>query len=867
MNNTDFNNLKIIKHLNEIQSDFCGNISSIYKLCEKLLGEIPKLFSNYTMHDINHSIRVINYMTDFLTRPLSEYSELHLAAIVYVGLLHDIGMFVSDDEIEEIKNKLKLSNQKYDSKTGISNSEIQDYIRINHGKRVKKSLEYKLDNSSLLKSQLYVNSYDISDIIVNVCRSHTESCKWIEAHITGERRIASYSINPTHLAVLLRLGDALDIDDRRAPLSLYYALSPKGLSDSEWKKHIPVANYDKVTCDNGVFCITFEGECDNPEIYMALKHYIEDLTYNVLQINRILQHQNPLYKFVVNSDVFNKINAIGFSPKEVTFKLQYKQIKKLLMGEHLYGGRENGLREIIQNSIDAIRLMQEINSKRPLVSYEPTIEIFLNKESNELIIADNGIGMSESVLDEFFFNIGNSYYNSNKFKEMGYKYNAIGKFGIGFLACFMLSSEVSVITKHYDSKNTIRIDLNNNSDLIITRYMDSFPANSGTQVVLKYDEVIDDVFHNEENLVNYIRKLLIVQKYKLIIRTSNSEINLENDFLKNFSHNISGEKMDIYYNNGSFFEIIENHKSFTDYPCYFVFRSNDMGFDQNNRFFTIDHAHEVFTEMEQYIALNYETLTYNDLTSLFSNESFIISYDFQDFLLSHSYDIYNYYCLHENLVGYFDDYLISISKKNSEIIWSTIPYFKNIGTYIRFLKDVHCGNDYQEMLKAHNANYISVFSASDINKELKLSILNDHFELSDYDVYYDYWDNYDLDVIVNKVAVLEKNNKYISIEKGYSFKQNDVKCDVYVKGILVPNINIVLPFVPSGFAQKKICINIISDEYDITVARDDLTDKSKIKFINDFIKEFLFGYINSDTHLSSAEKQLLELFINEYYPL
>lgn len=872
MNNQNLDNLKIVKYLKNINSIFYHNILNIYSLCDVLLSEIPKLFSNYTIHDINHSIRVIEYMTKFLTKPLQNYSELHLAAIVYVGLMHDIGMFASDEEIQEIKCVLKETGKRDKDPIEISNYEIQDYIRVNHGKRVEKSLDYKLNNGSSLKSQLFVNSYDISDIIVKVCRSHTESCEWIKENISTERKIAEFSINPIHLAILLRLGDVLDIDDRRAPLSLYYALSPKGLSDSEWQKHIPITNYDKVTVKNDIYYITFEGECKNPEIFMALKRYIEQLNFDISKINKILEHQDDLYKFTIENNVVNSISAINFSPKEVTFKLQYKQIKKLLMGEHLYGGRENGLRELIQNSIDAVKVMQEINSNKSLVSYEPTIEIFLNKDSNEIIITDNGIGMSENVLDEFFFNIGNSFYKSDKYIKSGYEYKAIGKFGIGFLACFMLSSEVSVITKHYESTDVIRIDLNNNSDLIVTRHMNTFPANSGTQVILKYDETIDEVFHKEEKLIEYIQNLLIIDRYKLSIKSNNALINVENHIPKEFSHVINGEKMNIYYNNGSFFELIENCNNLTNNCCYIYLPDEHENYDSfydDGRYLTIDYLYEIIDEIEQYIASNYEKLTKEDLKDLLVDDSkdFGFSGKYHDLFLNRIDEIYNYYCLHENIIGYFNEYILNSSTVKDTVTWKDIPYFKNVETYEQFMEDIENGYNYLERLSAYNANYVSVFCANELDDDLKISILTDHFELMECNTYFDYWDKYELGTIEKKLFVLKENDTYMSIEKEYSFKQNNVRCDVYVNGILIPNINIVLPFVPTGFQQERICINITTDEYEINVARDNLTDQSREKFIKDFVREFLYGYISASPQLSQTEKQLIEVFIKEYYPI
>ena len=45
-------------------------------------------------------------MTEFVKPNINEYSDFHLALILLAGLLHDTGMFVSDEEKEEIISKI-----------------------------------------------------------------------------------------------------------------------------------------------------------------------------------------------------------------------------------------------------------------------------------------------------------------------------------------------------------------------------------------------------------------------------------------------------------------------------------------------------------------------------------------------------------------------------------------------------------------------------------------------------------------------------------------------------------------------------------------------------------------------------------------
>ena len=52
----------------------------------------------------------------------------------------------------------------------------------------------------------------------------------------------------------------------------------------------------------------------------------------------------------------NKIRPKGFTFSNFRLSLDYKAVTSLLMGENIYGDKKYGLRELIQNSIDAVWL-------------------------------------------------------------------------------------------------------------------------------------------------------------------------------------------------------------------------------------------------------------------------------------------------------------------------------------------------------------------------------------------------------------------------------------------------------------------------------------------------------------------------------
>ena len=95
--------------------------------------------------------------------------------------------------------------------------------------------------------------------------------------------------------------------------------------------------------------------------------------------------------------------------------------------------------------------------------------------------------MSFDIIKKYFLNVGVSYYNSKDCKYRGYSYVPIGNYGIGFLACFMLSNNVQIKSKRFDSADTIIVDIEKDkiSDIVNSfegTYMQEVPKYSAVKV-------------------------------------------------------------------------------------------------------------------------------------------------------------------------------------------------------------------------------------------------------------------------------------------------------------------------------------------------------------------------------------------------
>ena len=113
-----------------------------------------------------------------------------------------------------------------------------------------------------------------------------------------------------------------------------------------------------------------------------------------------------------------RIKTIGFKETKLKFQLEYDAISKLLMGEALYESKAAGLRELLQNSIDAIHYMAE---KKEIYNnlYVPSIIIELNKEKMNSLFLIMGPECQRLFLKNIFLILGSrSIYLMNTLENL-----------------------------------------------------------------------------------------------------------------------------------------------------------------------------------------------------------------------------------------------------------------------------------------------------------------------------------------------------------------------------------------------------------------------------------------------------------------
>ena len=192
------------------------------------------------------------------------------------------------------------------------------------------------------------------------------------------------------------------------------------------------------------------------------------------------------------------------------FKSESKRLLDLMINS-IYTNKDIFLRELISNASDALDKLyyRSLTDKEVRVDKEKLeINLSFDKDARTITVADNGCGMTKEELVNTLGTIAKS--GSLAFKENMSnedKVNIIGQFGVGFYSAFMISDEITVISKSIDSEKAYQWQSKGIDGYTIS---DVEKEKTGTEIILHVkdnDEENDyDKYLDEYELKNLIKK-------------------------------------------------------------------------------------------------------------------------------------------------------------------------------------------------------------------------------------------------------------------------------------------------------------------------------------------------------------------------
>lgn len=219
--------------------------------------------------------------------------------------------------------------------------------------------------------------------------------------------------------------------------------------------------------------------------------------------------------------------------KKRQFKTESKRVLDIMINS-IYTNKEIFLRELISNASDAIDKLHylSLTDKNIKVNNDNLcIRIDTDIEKRELIITDNGIGMTEEELENNLGTIAQS--GSLRFKEENScqnDANIIGQFGVGFYSAFMVSDKVIVESKSYKDDKAYTWESDGSSGYTISS---SDKKDNGTKITLHIKEDTEDYkysdFLTEYKIREIVRKYSEYISYPIKMEVSNTRKKEDSD--------------------------------------------------------------------------------------------------------------------------------------------------------------------------------------------------------------------------------------------------------------------------------------------------------------------------------------------------
>lgn len=454
------------------------DVDSMFIESVELSRTIIQYLPQFTLHDVTHLLAVVEMMGRLISDELlATLSPLEIACLILAAGMHDLGLAPSRAEVVHLMDGLgstepsetqmhyRRFRERYprllkrkEKLVGQGNlfeaSEIESYLlgdffRQTHGPRVRQIIHTRFAD------RCRYGPVNYSANLAHVCALHVADPQEVEGLPVHELvRSPGEYVNWRFVAILLRLSDILDFDPKRTPQVLFAHLGVRdAVSTREWRKHLMVKAWDIRPTR-----IAFRADCADPVIQQIILQFIGWIDDELKNARFLLQgmyhpaaqdlskrYQLDLPANVDSTQVQPERDVQGprYRYLDICFQLEQESILQIVMGIALYGERTLFLRELLQNAVDACR------HRAAVCEYPWQIDVILRDEGPDRVIEvkDNGIGMDENTVRNYFARVGKSYYRSPDFAEQRLGFRPISQFGIGVLSAFMVGDHLGVTTK------------------------------------------------------------------------------------------------------------------------------------------------------------------------------------------------------------------------------------------------------------------------------------------------------------------------------------------------------------------------------------------------------------------------------------
>jgi hypothetical protein len=349
----------------------------------------------------------------------------------------------------------------------------------------------------------------LADLAGLVARSHVldlrECVTYLNDHYDNQS--APKNTHVVFLMAALRIADFVQYTPDRAPalrLRIQNLRSP--ISKREWRKHVfEISDHQ----DPEAFHINLDPA--DVETYLGVKKLLvelqRELDHSWAVLGEVYHGRDFLLaKRRIRSNIDAKNwQPTGYLPLRARFEATDAQLLNLLIGPLYNYDAAYGVRELIQNAVDAVRERKALG-KYQGPGLQNDCDVLLTLSDSALTVDDCGVGMTADTIVNFFLKAGASFRNSATWRrdfiaDSG-KARTLraGRFGVGALASFLLGSRIKVSSRHWSEGQGITFEASIDADPIELRQCD---RQVGTSVTIILDEKVRDKLWSDHRVFDW----------------------------------------------------------------------------------------------------------------------------------------------------------------------------------------------------------------------------------------------------------------------------------------------------------------------------------------------------------------------------
>jgi len=395
---------------------------------QEALEYIKNVFPSFTSHGFNHSMRILSRIHSIMEAELQDsLTPPELFCLIMAAMFHDMGMADPD------------ADDRY-------------HQRKNHSLYAEKPLREFINS----KLTLINEKKRLFNCILFVCQAHGMEL----GALYGDRRFYDRDTIEGHvlrfglLAVLLRIGDLLDLDENRSN-NFIRRFFPSYISEDSQPHHTRHEQIEKFYLSPEKVSIIVTAKDVNE--YHIWEGWLNYLNEDILHANTYLMpkigknfHLPELCSEIIKDKDSN------FETERLRFELTDKGAIWDILSQSVYTEEYDFIRELVQNGIDAVLMATYSDEKIELKTASPRgwdmwnrpgrVLVAYSERESRLVIFDNGTGMDLEAVKSFLFRVADSGYR-NRHDAREFPFPAIAKFGIGFISCLSKCEEIIMLTQ------------------------------------------------------------------------------------------------------------------------------------------------------------------------------------------------------------------------------------------------------------------------------------------------------------------------------------------------------------------------------------------------------------------------------------